>query len=102
MSTSIMLRTKVEVGDLTNNLVLMAKEAGLYEALYQPELKNIRCAGELIDFLEFGLGMLRNNPEHFRGFEPKNGWGTYESLVEFVERYLDLCRQHPDMEVWHD
>lgn len=56
-------------------------------------------ARELIDTLDSGLSLLKSDPERFKRFNPENGWGSYEGLVEFVEDYLDACRQYPDAEV---
>jgi hypothetical protein len=87
--------------NMTHNLGHMAEKAGLYEALWRPE--EIEGFGgsavELVPILLEGLAKLKADPEHFRQFEPDNGWGKYENLVDFVEAYLDACQANPDATV---
>ena len=85
--------------NITHNLGKMAQEAGLYEYLWRPEEIEIIKAGQLIDYLREGLHRLKSDPEKFKAFNPPNGWGTYEGLVEFVQNYLDACYEHPDARV---
>ncbi len=108
--------------NITHNLGLMAKEAGLYEALWRPHLlreeynnpnddHNIEMefeescsikALELIEPLRQGLHNLKINPNKFKKFNPENGWGSYDTLVEFAQKYLDACYEYPNskVEVW--
>lgn len=85
--------------NITHNLNTMAKEVGIYEALWRPEEINISKAGELIVPLTNGLEMLKGNPDFFKQFNPPNGWGSYEGLVDFVETYLEACKANPDADV---
>lgn len=41
----------------------------------------------------------KESPERFKRFNPDNRWGTYEELVNFVQEYLNACRQWPEAEV---
>lgn len=90
---------KVELyqGNITHNLSKMAKEAGLYQALWHPDLlwEHDTTAGELIPALEAGLLKLQSLPEHYKQFDSPNGWGTYEHFVPFVEEVLNACKEHP-------
>lgn len=87
---------EVYTANITHNLGPMAKEAGLYEALWRPEEINVKTGFELILHLEIGLKILKDNPERFKKFNPENGWGNYEGLVNFVEKYLEACKQNCD------
>ena len=91
--------TDVFQWNITHNLGKMAREAGIYEALWRPEEIGIEYARQLILPLTKGLEVLKNHPEDLRKFNPENGWGTYEGLVKFVEKYLEACIVHPDAEV---
>lgn len=91
--------TEVFEWNITHNLGQMAREAGIYNALWRPEEINVTTAEQLVPLLTAGLETLLGNPDHFRKFNPENGWGTYEGLVEFVVRYLDACSKNPDAEV---
>jgi hypothetical protein len=85
--------------NITHNLVEMASAADLYQALWRPEELGLERASQLIGLLSKGLGLLRENPDFFRAMNPVNGWGTYEGLVAFVERYLAACREYPRAKV---
>jgi hypothetical protein len=65
----------------------MAREAGLYEHLWRPEEIGIATAGQLIEPLRDGLTRLESDPKRFKRFNPTNGWGDYEGLLEFVREY---------------
>ena len=77
----------------------MAKEAGIYEHLWRPDEIGVTHAWMLIQPLAGGLVRLRSTPEFWKTFNPENGWGTYELLVEFVADYLKACIDNPDATV---
>ena len=91
--------SEVYSANITHNLGKMAREAGVYEALWRPDECGISKASQLVEPLESGLVKLRAEPEHYRRFNPENGWGDYEGLVSFVDRYLSACREYPDADV---
>jgi hypothetical protein len=91
--------TEVYSRNITHNLNKMAMEAGIYEALWRPEEIGIEYAHQLILPLTKGLEVLKNHPEDLRKFNPENGYGSYEGLVNFVETYLQACEENPDAEV---
>lgn len=78
--------------NITHNLSKMAKKADLYPYLWDP---NVLKAEELIKPLKKGLDKLIKNPKYYKLFNPKNGWGKYEGLVEFVQNYLVACQKYP-------
>jgi len=88
--------------NITHNLNTMAVEAGIYQHLWRPEELDIMLASQLIDPLREGLHRLKSDPERFRALNPKNGWGDYDGLVDFVEKYLNACYQYPDASVEAD
>lgn len=82
---------------LTHNLVPMAKEAGLYEALWCPSVFADKPeAQDLIYNLELGLTYLLEHPERCKRWEPANGFGSYDQLVSIVHDYLVTCKLYPD------
>ena len=85
----------VFTANITHNLNQMAEEAGIYTCLWRPEEIGITHAWELILPLEEGLQRLRDDPNRFAQFNPKNGWGTYDTLVGFVLDYLLACELYP-------
>lgn len=85
--------------NITHNLGKMAKEAGIYEALWRPEEIGIDTASQLIEPLTAGLKKMKDNPGHYKKFDAENGWGLYIHFVPFVEEYLNACIFHPDASV---
>ena len=85
--------------NITHNLNTMAGAAGIYKHLWRPDELGIAKAFQLIEPLEKGLGLILSDPERFKKFNPANGWGDYEGLVEFVQEYLNECRENPDCDV---
>lgn len=81
--------------NITHNLGKMAREAGVYYALWRPEEKGYVRAKEIVEILEKGLEDLKRRPRHFKKFDAPNGWGTYEHFVPFVEECLAACKKHP-------
>lgn len=85
--------------NITHNLNTMAKAAGIYECLWRPEEIGITQAEQLIEPLRAGLELLESDPARFEKFNPENGWGSYEGLMQFVRNYLKACEQFPGAEV---
>ena len=88
--------TEVYSANITHNLNSMADEAGIHKHLWHPEDIGVAKAGELIAPLEQGLTLLKSDPERFKKFNPANGWGDYYGLIDFVEKYLEACKESPD------
>ena len=86
--------------DITHNLSRMALKAKLYIPLWRPDEIGIRKAVQLIPILRAGLPALKNNKEQLERFNPKNGWGSYEVLVDFVQSYLAACEKYPDADIF--
>lgn len=91
--------TEVYSDNITHNLNVMAEAAELYIVLWHPEKVNISKASQLIEPLTNGLDKLRGDPVKYQAYNPLNNWGSYESLVRFVEGYLTACQMYPDASV---
>jgi hypothetical protein len=91
--------TTVYERNITHNLNKMAGEAGIYECLWRPDEIGVTKAAQLIEPLRAGLAKLIAEPDRFRAFNPANGWGTYEGLVDFVQEYLSSCEENHDADV---
>ena len=94
--------SEVYSGNITHNLTEMAANAEIYKPLWRPEEINIKTARDLIEPLKNGLAKLHKTPEHFKQFNPPNGWGDYETFIRFVQEYLRACEDFPEakVEVW--
>jgi hypothetical protein len=99
ITLTAMRRTPIFCRNITHNMGAMAQEAGIYQALWRPEEINCTHAEHLIPFLQRGLGLLRGDPQRFKKFNPENGWGSYDRLVEFTDAVLAACEQNPDAEI---
>ena len=85
--------------NITHNLNKMADEAGIYECLWRPDEIGVTKATQLVEPLRKGLALLIAEPDRFKQFNPVNGWGDYEGLVNFVQDYLSRCEENPNAEV---
>lgn len=106
-------------GNITHNLNKMAMAVNLdgrgkeyfYEMLWHPEDLEIdprgNCRLMLLE-LEEGLAILKEQPDKFKAYNPENGWGNYEGLVNFVEDYANALEDalekfnenNIEIEVW--
>jgi hypothetical protein len=92
-------RHSVFEANVTHNLTKMAAEAGIYEALWHPELTTIKKASELAAVLEPAISDMKARPEYYKRFNPENGWGSYEGFINWLGRLYDACIEHTDAEI---
>jgi len=90
---------EVYSANITHNLCEMASAAELYYPLWRPEEINITKAKQLIVPLAKGLENLIEKPDYYKTFNPENGWGSYDGLLNLVENYLKACIDNPDADV---
>ena len=96
---------RVYEGNITHNLNKMAMEVKLsngrtlYEVLWRPEEHNYTKASEIVPLLVEGIMILCSERERFLPFNPSNGWGNYDNLVQFTQNYLNACLENPDGEI---
>ena len=79
--------------NITHNLTTMAHECGLYTPLWDSDGS---IGGQLIQSVTDGLMELQSKPEHYKTFNPANGWGDYGGLVSFAQSFLLACIAYPD------
>ena len=91
--------TIVYDSNITHNLGKMASKAGIYEALWEPEVRGWLYAKDIIEVLQVGLKNLKAKPKYYKKFNSPNGWGVYEHFVPFVENYLDACLKYPNARI---
>ncbi len=96
---SAVVPTDVYTRNITHNLGKMAVQCGAYEALWRPEEINVKFAKDLIPLLTSALEKLKAEPDKYKKFDAPNGWGKYENFVEFVDEYLQACKNFPEAEV---
>tara|TARA_R110000868_G_scaffold135956_1_gene348689 strand:+ start:277 stop:618 length:342 start_codon:yes stop_codon:yes gene_type:complete len=97
--------TSVYSRNITHNLAKMAGEVKLsngltlYDVLWRPDEHGITHARTIVDYLHKGWDILLSNPKHYKQWDPENGWGSYESLVDYVYTYRNACWDNMDAEV---
>lgn len=96
LSLTAVRPTLVFDSNITHNLGRMAREAGLYDALWD---SHGALAATLIDDLKWGLMDLVGNADKYRALAPANGWGSYEGLVQFTQEFYNACVANPDATV---
>lgn len=86
-------------GNITHNLKEMAKECcigepgTLYNLLWRDEEPDDIL--DYINWLNWALTALKFNPDKYKQYNPSNGWGTYEQLVEFVRSFIHALIDMP-------
>lgn len=85
--------------NITHNLGHMAYVAGLYQAIWRPDQYGYTYAKDLIDPLTRGLAVLLEDRARFELCAPRNGWGTYDGLVSFTQKYLQACKDNSECTV---
>ena len=93
VSTQIQSGNRFEADTDNYDITLLDKISGSVPFNDRPKAK------ELIEPLRQGLHNLKSEPESYMKFNPENGWGSYDGLVEFVESYLNACYEYPDADV---
>lgn len=98
-------------GNITHNLNKMAQECkiecdpqheglSLYDLLWRDEYPWEMSHLEYTQCLMACLVSLTDEPERYKLFNPSNGWGTYEQLVEFVKSFIHALVDEPyEMEI---
>lgn len=85
--------------NITHNLGEMANKAGVYNALWRTKESGFETAQEIIPALKEGLDLLLQKPDEFKKYNPENGWGNYDNLVEFVKETLKACKEYPEAKI---
>lgn len=85
--------------NITHNLGAMAGALGVYRQVWRPDEEGIEHAGELVEILNWAVTELRDNPEFYKRYNPKNGWGDYDGLLDFLTKYAEACAKWPQAEI---
>ena len=95
---------EIEVFDanITHNLNEMAKQVGIYEALWHHTRINAVYAKDIIGKLDSGYNQLVADPAKYKKFDSPNGWGKYDNFVPFVKKVLDACEKYPNAKIKTD
>ena len=90
---------EVYSANITHNLGEMAAAAGIYGILWRPEECAVDDAGDMILLLEKAIADMEADPERFKKYNARNGWGLYENFVPWLKTLLNACYIHPTAKV---
>lgn len=82
---------------ITHNLRGMADELHISQLLWKMPETTGKDLGPLI---EQALKELEADPKRFEPFNPPNGWGDYETLVEFLYEIVANCKKYPNSNIY--
>lgn len=80
-------------GNHTSNAV-RSYRAALPDGKGLPDLNGLPCP-EAAELLAVGVKHMEEHPNEHRALAPANGWGTYESALNYLRFALALCRAFP-------
>jgi hypothetical protein len=113
MSLDVYLQFEVDTGgpelrtftifeaSYTHNCNLMAEAAGLYTYVWRPdECEDVWVAGDLIEPLRHGIRLMEDEPDRFIALNPSNGYGSYDTFLPWLRRYLEACIENPKATIY--
>jgi hypothetical protein len=91
--------TEVYEANITHNLAQMATKAGLYDCLWRAVENGYEKAFQLVEPLEKGIKQMEENPERYKQYNAKNGWGNYFDFLPWLKKLLAVCKRNPDANI---
>ena len=79
----------------TSNTARMWRDAGCDLAEFHG-----KTAAELARDLAPAVFTMRARPSHYEEMNPENGWGSYQSTLEFLSGILDMSERWPQAWVY--
>jgi hypothetical protein len=76
--------------NMTSNVAQMWRLAGADIAEFHG-----RIAADCVPLLRAAIADMEDHPGRFRPLNPANGWGSYETCLEFLRELLGDFVQHP-------
>ena len=85
----------------THNCNKMAAEAGIYEYVWRSdECEDVAKTGDLIEPLRNGIKLMEDEPQRFIALNPENGWGSYDTFLPWLLKYLQACIENPNASIY--
>lgn len=78
-------------------------ENDLYHLVWRPEevgVSNVcNNTNTLADALQSGISYMVEHREELLQYNPDNGWGSYDSFLEWLINYWRACLENPNCEI---
>ena len=103
----VMRPTAIFDENITHNLGRMASEVKLdngltlYNILWRPDECDppLQKASDIAELLDEALGILIQEKDSLKQYNPENGWGNYYGLFELVHEYRNAARAEPNADI---
>lgn len=85
-------------GNITHNLAKMANQCWSDTCTLDDLLWRDKMPDDIIEYISnlfTCLFELEDNPDKYKEYNPENGWGTYEQLIEFVRSFIHALLDMP-------
>lgn len=92
---------ELHVGNITHNLNQMAMHVPvsdtltLYNVLWRPDESDLKTTDDILEYVTIGVKYLIDHKEELLQYNPDNGWGNYEGLLNFTKRVGSACLFNP-------
>lgn len=89
--------TVVDVGNMTHNVQPMWVLALKTTSSVDMDLCDFDgwLASDAVPLLDKALVHMRDHESEYTPLTPSNGWGNYETAVEYLSTFMTACREHP-------
>lgn len=87
---------QLESLNITNNLIDFAIALNCYECIWKPKNLNIITAYQLLPHLYEAYYNVIKYGDIYLSLLPKNGWGTKEQFLNFIDQYIEACITYPN------
>ena len=120
MSLDLSINVQVAHYNITHNLTEMAshipvgqietyqsatestlKPISLYDVLWRADESFLYTPSDIREYLITGLTYLETNYDDLLQYQPDNGWGHIDNLVEVTRKLIADCRIYPDAQLHH-
>ena len=73
----------------------------LYNILWRPDECEppLQKASDIAELLDEALGILIQEKDRLKQYNPENGWGNYYGLFELVHEYRNAARAEPNANI---
>lgn len=62
------------------------------------QLTGMKCS-DALPYILVALAHMKQQPDEYKRMNPPNGWGSYESALEFLEKLRDESFKHLDAKI---